>query len=278
MLSKLFGAAMLLAPLALAAPLPAQQPSFEIFEYNTRDLDGLHEPMSADDLKTLAPRDADEKGWHPICKKGIRVFGVRGSGAPLFTGALALVADQVANLKPDSLAGDLPYPATTDYYNPAAVANSIGTGIDLLTYRVQHYIDACDGPVVLMGYSQGAWIVGDVLIGQSGTVGQGLPQKYRDRINAIVTMGDPAFIPGQPYDVGTASNHGVAARDNFWQYESYGLAGKMQTYCDADDFCCASGSSGLGKQSPPQPHTHAADILIFMLQCTRATLPTTAHR
>lgn len=174
MLSKLVCAAMLLAPLTLAAPaLPAADDihAIEINEYHARDMDSIHEEIKADNV--LEPR------YEVICRKGVRVFSARGSGAPLRDGAFSAIGDGVAALEPGSFSGSIPYPATTDM---SKAMWSVDTGIEMLTNRVQRYIDACPtGPVVLLGYSQGAWVVGNTLIGPSGTTGQGLAQKYRDR-------------------------------------------------------------------------------------------------
>ncbi|KAB8226751.1 hypothetical protein BDV33DRAFT_186757 [Aspergillus novoparasiticus] len=66
---------------------------------------------------------------------------------------------------------------------------------------------------LLINRRQGAHIIGDILCGS--IVERDFPaippidDHLGERIVAAVSMGDPTFIPGLPYDFGTSKNTGV---------------------------------------------------------------------
>ncbi|TVY84417.1 Acetylxylan esterase [Lachnellula suecica] len=129
-----------------------------------------------------------------------------------------------------------------------------------MTKLVTDYISSCpDSKIVLMGYSQGAQVVADTLIGSStsgfgGGFGGGyggssaassggLPAADRKNIIAAIQMGDPSHVPGLSTDKGTSTKNGVFPRSNSANYASDGFGSLIQSYCDTGDEYCDSGNS-----------------------------------
>ena len=93
-------------------------------------------------------------------------------------------------------------------------------------------------------------MIGDALIGadypdfqQAFKMTQGIDQKYIDQIFAVIMMGDPANVNGQPFHVGNSTMSGNFPRANTAKWVSTGLVQKIRSYCDANDLFCAHGKS-----------------------------------
>lgn len=67
-----------------------------------------------------------------------------------------------------------------------------------------------------------------------------LPSDETKNIVAIIQMGDPTFVPGKSYDVGTSVTRGLFPRSNTACFDQF--ASRIQSYCDAGDEFCASAS------------------------------------
>ena len=89
------------------------------------------------------------------------MFVARGSTEPQGEGVESSVVSSVQKSIPGSNGEGINYPATlTDYLN------SESEGVTSMTQAIQSYTQACpDGKYALMGFSQGAQVVGDVLGG-----------------------------------------------------------------------------------------------------------------
>lgn len=165
MLSTFFAAALLLTRLAAALPVDTS-PGLDILEFDTLETRNAG-PESSSAVESRAVFD---------CRSGVRVFAVRGTGSPM-DGNIYQLALQVAGPLTDSFASNLPYPATDAY---GSYGTSESKGVAMLSKRIRDYVDACPyHKVAIMGFSQGAQVVGDTLIGPSGTTGGGLEEKYR---------------------------------------------------------------------------------------------------
>lgn len=163
----------------------------------------------------------------------------RGTGEPNKGQLLSPVARAVKKALPgDVTVVNLDYPADTD-------VNEGGTfGVRLLldTLRVQN--EACpDQLFALLGYSQGALVIGDALslpegriVG--GTVGE-LSDEVAQQIVAVVMYGNPRFTGTEIYDVGTFDEKlgGVLPR-NVGSLEPF--ADRIQDFCVSGDFICQS--------------------------------------
>ncbi|KDR82460.1 hypothetical protein GALMADRAFT_275674 [Galerina marginata CBS 339.88] len=133
------------------------------------------------------------------------------------------------------------YPATLTNYASSSAQGTQAT-ITLLTNQAQ----ACPSQkIVLVGYSQGAHIIGDAVAGGGGVAGLGaatppVPASISNRVNAIIQMGDPRHIPGQSFDRGTAVLPGLFPRQANQQYSAT-LQPRILSFCDFNDPFCASG-------------------------------------
>jgi acetylxylan esterase len=93
---------------------------------------------------------------------GTTIIVARGSTEAPGTGVTGeTVASLVTNQVEDSNTFGLDYPATLENYE-----SSESAGVESLLDTIAELVDACpDTQVVLMGYSQGAQVIGDTLCG-----------------------------------------------------------------------------------------------------------------
>jgi len=133
------------------------------------------------------------------------------------------------------------YPATLSNYASSVAQGDAAMAADLVR-------DAAQCPkekFVLVGYSQGAQVVGDVLGGGGGAQGLGpatppVSAAITARVVAAIQMGDPRRVPGFSFDVGTDPG----ATGLFPRLPSQSLAAfasRIQSYCDIGDPFCARG-------------------------------------
>ncbi len=127
---------------------------------------------------------------------------------------------------------DLVYPASFAYQS------SKRQGVTALRARLAQTSAACpDTEFVLIGYSQGADVIGDTLA--SGTV------PAADRIGAVAVFGDPAFNSREPFVTGSfrAGVNGIFPR-------ATGALGQFSdravSFCNRDDNFCQRGANGTG--------------------------------
>jgi Cutinase len=124
------------------------------------------------------------------------------------------------------------YPASFSY------PSSVRAGITALKARLTQTASRCAGiTFVLIGYSQGAQVIGDTLA--AGAV------PAAGRIKAVVFFGDPRFNGREPFDIGSYNRN----RNGIFPPALGALnafAGAIGSYCRVDDTVCQSGASGLG--------------------------------
>ena len=167
------------------------------------------------------------------------VVTARGTGEPNKGQLLSPVARAIRDAFPDQVKTlNLKYPASTD-------VNEGGTyAARLLLDTLNVQADACPTQrFVLLGYSQGALVIGDVLSSPEGrlvggTVGQ-LSDEAAVRIIAVVLYGNPRFSGGESYDVGTFDETigGILPRT---PGSLAPFAERIRDYCVAKDFICQS--------------------------------------
>ena len=96
------------------------------------------------------------------------------------------------------------YPATLTNY-----ASSVAKGDSAIKSELATDVANCPNEqFVLIGYSQGAQVVGDALGGGGGgnlgtAATAGVPASTAAKILAVIQMGDPRRVPGLSFDVGT---------------------------------------------------------------------------
>lgn len=148
-----------------------------------------------------------------------------------------IVAGPLASALQDQLAQsvqthDLVYPASFNY------TASKRQGVTALRARLAQTSAACpDISFVLIGYSQGADVIGDTL--QSGDV------PAADRIDAVAMFGDPAFNSGEEFVTGTfrPGTNGIFPR-RAGSLDSF--SDEIVSFCNGDDNFCQRGARGSG--------------------------------
>jgi acetylxylan esterase len=138
------------------------------------------------------------------------------------------------------------YPAALSPYEPSVTA-----GDKAIKAQLEEEVAKCPGQkIVLLGYSQGAQIVGDALGGGGGNksfdgAGDGpatppAAASATSQVVGVIQYGDPRRIPGQSFDVGTDKNaEGIFPRLSSQSLSAF--APDIQSYCDNGDPFCAKG-------------------------------------
>ncbi|GME26517.1 hypothetical protein GTA08_BOTSDO12125 [Neofusicoccum parvum] len=176
---------------------------------------------------------------YPVCAEGVHIIIARASAEPPGQGIMGNVAQEVIDqvTGSDSIAVD--YPASLHDY-----AESERKGVEALTQLINaSYVDCPTSKMVLMGYAQGAQIVGDVLCGSAafGTITPPLNRAWGEMISAVILMADPSHIANQTWNLGNSTRDGVFPYRNIEQCAWYET--RTQSYCDNDDIACDSGNS-----------------------------------
>jgi hypothetical protein len=142
-------------------------------------------------------------------------IGVRGSGeknvdAGGYGSTVAAVKTKVLQQRGGGTASFVDYPAVPVTPGDQKYVNnyklSVNQGINTLSSFVAAFHTRCKAAaIVLVGYSQGAHVAGNVY--------QSVSQAVRDKVVALVMFGDPRFNPNQPVDYGSyGKKNGVFSR------------------------------------------------------------------
>ncbi len=170
------------------------------------------------------------------------VITARGTGEPVGNQLVTPVARRIAEARPgEMLTVNLIYPADTDINEGGT--EGVRRLIDQLNVQAEH---CPDQRTILLGYSQGAFVIGDALVGPKDrligeTVGELTPQA-KDQLLAVVLYGDPRFAGGEPYDVGTFDEKvgGILPRH---AGALAPFAERVRDYCVKNDFVCQASDS-----------------------------------
>jgi len=135
------------------------------------------------------------------------------------------------------------YPATLQNYNSSSLQ-----GINAATTQITNLVNSCPSTkIVLMGYSQGAHVMLDVLGGgQGGSLGTATPplaSNIASHVTAVATFGDPRHVPNQSFDLGTSTRTGRFPRSQTQLNVLAGFASRIAAWCDSNDTFCDSGNS-----------------------------------
>jgi acetylxylan esterase len=133
----------------------------------------------------------------------------RGSTEPPGPGLLITLATKVITTNPGTTMETIVYPATLENYE-----NSASNGTQAVQQQLTTFVQQCpDSKVAMMGFSQGAQIMGDALAGGgirglqrfNAPVGRAVSAN----VAAMVLYGDPRHVVTAPFNVGTAKKDGV---------------------------------------------------------------------
>lgn len=126
------------------------------------------------------------------------------------------------------------YPAVFVSWSDGYVTSE-ATGVTNTRYEVNWLAKNCSGTkIVLMGYSQGAQVVGDVI---DKTTPTQLSSAAKTAIKAVVLVADPTYNDGESFD------HGGSHAAPFLVERASGnlstFASRLYAYCSPGDAFCA---------------------------------------
>ncbi|WP_436534803.1 cutinase family protein [Actinoplanes sp. HUAS TT8] len=153
------------------------------------------------------------------------------------------------------------YPALLNPYPP-----SVAAGTKALTTQLTNEATNCpDTKIVVMGYSQGAHVIGDVLAGTGRVAGftqsAAISTGVSDKVVAVILMGDPRYVPGKSFNAGTSQTRGLFARGEDASLDAF--TGRTQSYCDTGDTFCASGASVAVHLSYTRKYNNVAEKFVL---------------
>jgi acetylxylan esterase len=171
------------------------------------------------------------------------VLAARASTEAAGEGTIASLVDDIqASVNSGVTESSVNYPATLTNYSSSAA-----TGDKNMKSQLQTLVTNCPNQkIVIVGYSQGAQLVGDVLGGGGGgslgTATAPSPSSVTSHIVAAIQFGDPRHLPNKSFDKGTASGStGLFPRPSNESID--GFASILQSYCDTGDPFCAGGNN-----------------------------------
>jgi acetylxylan esterase len=178
--------------------------------------------------------------------------GVIGALATLIQGDVNATVSQEAVVYPASL---------TNY------ASSVAQGDSAMAKDIENAVSACPNEkIVLLGYSQGAQVVGDVLAGGGGgSLGaQSAPIPAADaaKVIAAIQFGDPRHQPNlSPIDLGTDPGaQGIFPVVSGQSRAAFGAV--LRSWCDTGDPFCAGGLNLNAHLQYTQKYDTAANTFV----------------
>lgn len=210
----------------------------------------------------------------PACGN-IRIISARGSTEPQQGSRLLKpIGATIANAFPGRVSySELDYPATIKRFVPPAdidLGESPSIGVANLVTRLNDIAGQEPGTCfVLLGYSQGAQVVGEALAPPSRRIcGQRageISRLARDRITAVALFGDPRFTKGEPSNTGTFD----PAREGLFPRSPGALdqyADRLQNYCARDDVTCQGATGNLQAHTSYFSNSMPAEAAAFVIQ------------
>jgi len=133
----------------------------------------------------------------------VHLIVARGSFEAPGEGISSSLSGSIKRAIPGTTSEAVDYPAVMPY------SGSMAKGTANMKKAIAKYSQACpQSSLVLIGYSQGGSVVMDALCGGGGNpeIGphtDGLTQEQGKHIKLALAFGEPRFVPGLPYDLGT---------------------------------------------------------------------------
>lgn len=167
------------------------------------------------------------------------VITVRGTGEPVRGQLLSPVARAIEDARPDDVEViDLEYPATTQVQQGGTV------GVHMLVRTLNQQAMVCPRQQsILLGYSQGALVIGDTLASPDvrivGEAAGTLSTRAAKRVSSVVMYGDPRFVGTETFNAGFFNPEidGLLARPAgaLERFEE-----RIVDFCVRRDFVCQS--------------------------------------
>lgn len=232
--TSLIGAGLVGALTLVIASCSSPPPAEETAE----DLTSITEEAETDEeLEELNAELHPEFQVDPLDCDDVLVLTVRGTGEPSNKQLLSPVARLIEEARPGKVqVHDIDYPANGEMRESA----SRGERMLIDTLNQQH--ELCPNQkFVVMGYSQGALVLGETLIEPSerlvgAHVGE-VRDDAADQIIAALMYADPRFVGSEPFAVGNFAPqlNGLLERPEglLQEYE-----GRIRSYCVGHDFIC----------------------------------------
>jgi acetylxylan esterase len=175
----------------------------------------------------------------------VSIITARASTEAAGEGITGALVTQVVNASKQTVSrASVSYPASLNNY-----ANSQAQGVSAAKTQLTNLVNSCPNTkVVLLGYSQGANVVGDVLGGGGGgslgATTAPIADNIASHVAAEVTFGDPRHVVNGPnFNVGTANANGLFPRTAAQVQKLNTFSGRIQAFCDNNDTFCDSGNS-----------------------------------
>ncbi|TGO39141.1 hypothetical protein BHYA_0059g00050 [Botrytis hyacinthi] len=231
-------------------------------------------------LLTYASALPSELDTRATCPE-IHVFGARETTAPAGFGTAGVVVNLILAAHSGSTSEAINYPACGGQSSCGGVGygNSVVAGVAAVAAAVNKFHTQCPSTkLVLVGYSQGGEIMDDAFCGggdaNNGLTDTSIPIQASaiNMIKAAIFMGNPRYIYGLSYEVGTCRAHGFAPRPSGFSCPS---ASKIKSYCDAADPYCCTGSDANTHQGYGTEYGQQALTFVNAQLASSGTSPTT---
>ena len=173
----------------------------------------------------------------------VRIISARADGEDPGPGVIGSLAKRIKGQLFASVTREaVVYPAALNGW-----ARSAAKGDKAIKADLTRASQRCPSQVfVLLGYSQGAEIVGDALGGGGGSglgpVTAGVPASVARKVVAVIQYSDPRRVPGLPFDKGSA-RRAIGQYPRVEEVTLAGFAAKIRSYCDRGDPICALGNN-----------------------------------
>ncbi|KAM7211014.1 family 5 putative carbohydrate esterase [Rhypophila decipiens] len=186
----------------------------------------------------------------------VHVFGARETTVSPGFGTAGTVVNLILREYPGSTSEAINYPACGGQAScgGAQYGDSARQGTQNAANQVNTFHARCPNTqIVLVGYSQGGQIFDNAYCGgpDSGssisTTTPFINSSALSQVKAVILMGSPRYVAGLPYNVGTCTAQGFAARNRGYTCPSDGS--RIQNYCDsADPYCCTGNDANHHQQ------------------------------
>ncbi|KAJ4317076.1 hypothetical protein N0V84_007529 [Fusarium piperis] len=185
----------------------------------------------------------------------IQIFGARETTVSPGFGSAGALIDMIKADHSGATAEAIKYPACGGQSSCGGVqyGDSARQGTEAVAKAVNDFHSRCpDSQIVLVGYSQGGHIMHNAICG-GGDSGAGISDTAVPittsavaKVKAAILLGDPRYVSGLAYGVGTCTSGGFDARPSGFVCPN---AAKVQLYCDAEDpYCCKGNDANHHQQ------------------------------